>query len=68
LSKKLIVNYDYITYYFNRQILDFIKNDGTYEYLMVLAVIILIPIFSKTITKIRDFLRVVFLSKNRVFY
>jgi len=50
--KFLIVNRYSLTYYFNRQILSFIKNDGTYDDLMVLPVIILIPIFSKTITSL----------------
>jgi hypothetical protein len=40
------------------------KNYGTSDDLIVLPVIILIIIFSKTITKIRGFLRVAFLTKN----
>ncbi len=68
LSNILIVNHYSITSYFKRTILSFLKNDGTYDDLMLLPLIILIPIFSKTITKIRGFLRVAFLSKTAEFY
>ncbi|OQY43875.1 MAG: hypothetical protein B6247_31055 [Candidatus Parabeggiatoa sp. nov. 2] len=42
----------------------FLVQADTYDDLMVLPVIILIPIFSKTITKIRGFMRVAFLTIN----
>jgi hypothetical protein len=43
------------------------KNNGTYDDLMVLPVIILNPIFSDIFTKIRGFMRVAFLTKNSEF-
>jgi hypothetical protein len=63
----LIVNNYSITYYFNRKIFSFIKNDDIYDDLIVLLLIILTRIFIKAITKIRGSLRVAFLTKNSYF-
>jgi hypothetical protein len=67
VSKFLIVNKYYISYYFKIKFFMLILNDGIYDDLIVLPLIILIHIFIKAITKIRGSLRVTVLNKTRYF-